>query len=223
MSTEGKGFQGNQRFGQLKEVEVELITDMLGTVPKDKDVYAAYIATKAPKVKQSEEEVETVPEEDDKEMKAAEARGWTGFHKDENGIFIYSYMIKGFLKSAQETLQELDAVKKIPAYKKWIDRLVFVHPRRIYFGQAEPDPHLSRPLRTMTPKGERVTVARSDTVKAGKVLKFQIELFDNKKGYTWEHLAVLFDYGAYVGLGQWRGSGGYGQFKVLNISDVIET
>lgn len=222
MSAGEQEFKGNRRFGQLRDVRVELLTDMLGTVPKDPDVYATYIATKAPKPEDGEEEVSTVSEQQEEQNKA-EAKGWTGFHSDENGIFMYNYMIKGFLKTAQETLQDLGekngGVKKLPAYKKWIDRTIFIYPRRIYFGQEEADPALARPLRTMTAKGERTTVARSDTVKAGKVLEFQIEILLNTKGLNWDHLAILLDYGAYIGFGQWRGSGGYGQFKLLGITE----
>lgn len=194
---------------------------MLGTVPKNKDVYASFIATKAAEYaknqgtdaegvveKKTKEEVETVEE--------VEAKGWTGYHSDENGLFIYSYMIKGTLKTAIEVLQENKAIKKIPAYKKWIDRMVFVNPRRLYLGVKEPDGILERPIRTMTAKGERVSVSRSDYIKEGRVIPFEITLLSTPK-LDWDIIEAALAYGQFVGLAQWRGSGGYGQFTTEQV------
>jgi hypothetical protein len=196
-----------------KEYELELTEPMLGTVAKDKDIYATYIASKGADINpDAYQEVETVEQ--------VEEKGWTGFHRDDNGCFIYNYMVKGFLKSACESAMTNKAIKKIPAYKKWFDRLVFIMPRKLYFVDSdgkviqEPDGVLERPLRGMTPKGERVSLARSDIVNPGRKLLFDIELFDNDKGIDFELIDLLFGYGKYIGLGQWR-SGGYGQFKIV--------
>ena len=189
---------------------IELLEPMLGTVPKDPEVYKSYIASKAPEAEAAEEEIETVEK--------TEEKGWTGFHRDDAGIFIYNYMIKGFLKSACEVCMEAGAINKIPAYKKWIDLLVFVEPRKIHFdNKTEPDGCLERPLRTMTMQGPRVTVCRSDYVEAGTRLTFDIEVLKNKKGLNQVTIEQMLDYGQYVGLGQWRGSGGYGRFKIVEI------
>jgi len=72
-------------------VKLTLIEPMLGTIPKNKEIYAKYIADKTTEINKLEE-VETVTE--------VEESGWTGFHSDEEGIFIYNYMLKGFLKEA---------------------------------------------------------------------------------------------------------------------------
>ena len=205
-------------FDDKKEVTIELLTKMLGTVPYNKDVYAKYILDSDV----NNEEVETVTEKEEK--------GWTGFHIDDNGVFIYEYMLKGFLKSAVETLQEAGKINKVVAYKKWIDRAIQISPRRIYFGLPKPDgtidPNdpkqtegpLERPLRTMTPKGERVTVTRSDFVNAGRQLKFNVGLLPNNKGLDWKVIQMAFEeFGQHIGLGQWRGSGGYGRFKMVEM------
>ena len=186
------------------KVKLRLIEPLLGTVPKDPDVYSRYIASKAPQEDLIDEEVDTVE---------LEEQGWTGFHKDDKGIFIYNYMIKGFLKSACEVCMGAGVIKKITAYKKWIDLTVFVDPRRIRFGKTEPDGWLERPLRTMTPKGPRVTVCRSDYVDEGTEIEFTIRVLPNKVGLDKALIAQLLEYGQYVGLGQWRGSGGYGRFE----------
>lgn len=196
--------------GTRVDVTIELTSDMLGTVPKDKKIYKSYVASKAPEDANTEEEVETVEQ--------IEESGWTGFHSDKKGLFIYDYMIRGFIKSAVETAMQNGAIKKIVAYKKWIDRLVFVYPRRIHFGLQEPSDVLERPLRAMTAKGPRTGLARSDTVEAGTQIKFQLFVLDNKIGLTIDLIQDILGYGELYGLGQWRGSGGYGQFKVVSIA-----
>jgi hypothetical protein len=193
---------------ETKKFTIKLTSPMLGTVPKNKDVYKSYIAGKAKDLTDDiiDQEIETIEE--------VEEKGWTGFHSDENGLFLYDYMIRGFLKSATETLIANKAIKKIVAYKKWYDRLVFVSPRKIYLGVEEPDIMVERPLRVMTAQGPRVSLARSDGILEDRTFSFEIELFKNDKGITWEAICKALNYGKYVGLGQWRGSGGYGQFVI---------
>ena len=97
-----------------------LVEPMLGTVPKDREIYATYIASKAPDGA-ADDEVETVTED-------LEAKGWTGFHSDDNGLFVYDYLVKGFLKEAGNTLKEQLSVK---ALRSKLDQFVFVAPRPV--------------------------------------------------------------------------------------------
>lgn len=200
-------------FKSTKETyRIELLRKMLGTVPKNKEVYSSYIATKVDKCKKepapdADEEIDTIEE--------IEEKGWTGFHEDSNGLFIYSYMILGFFKNACQVAMENKAIGKIKAYKTWFDKMVFIYPRRIYFGKDQPDGDLQRPLMVMTPKGPRVTVTRSDYIAEGTQIQFEVEIFNNSKDIDHELISNLLQYGEYQGLGQWRGSGRYGQFKVL--------
>ena len=198
---------------EKREVKLVLTSKMLGTVPKNKEVYTKYIATKTPDEDKRADEIDSVTD--------IEEKGWTGFHTDDDGLFIYDYMLKGFFKSACEALVA-NGSPKLPAYKKWIDKLIFINPRHIYFGGhngddtiIKPDGCLERPLRTMTPKGERVTVTRSDYVKEGTTLTFIITILTNNKGIDFEKIMEWFEYGQFVGLGQWRGSGGYGRFTII--------
>lgn len=233
------------------QITIEFMTDMLGTVPKNKEIYAEFVASKAPekvvsdchrahvdvsygKGDDANKRLYTcmecqqlckpiVSEEVKKELDTVtevEEKGWTGFHSDDKGLFIYDYMIKGFIKSALEVLQVSGITKKIPAYKKWCDQLIFVYPRRLHFGMEKPSAMLERPLRAMTAQGPRVSLARSDTIVEGTQLSFEVVIINNDKGLKPELLADIFDYGSFVGLGQWRGSGGYGRFKVVDIAEV---
>lgn len=223
--TTGNGLEPLVLNAERYAVKIKLIAPMLATVPKDPDVYNTFIASKAPDQDTAEAEVKTVPEPKqpgpgETPLTRAEEKGWTGFHTDEKGLFIYNYMVRGFFKTAMETLMSNKAIPKISAYKKWIDRMVFVSPRKIYFGINEPDGALSRPLRTMTPQGERVTVVKSDYVKAGRTLDFEVKVLANDKKLDWEAIGKCLQYGVYVGLGQWRGSGGYGQFEVVSVKKL---
>lgn len=186
---------------ETREYKIKLMTPMLGTVPKSKEVYAKYIAGL------HEDEVETVEE--------VEEGGWTGFHKDDNGLFIYDYMVKGTVKNALGAMIENGAIKKIVAYKKWCDELLHVYPRRLYFGVTEPDGVMERPLRAMTAKGPRVSLARSDMMNEGREISFRISLFKNNKGLDFNAIETALGFGQFCGLGQWRGSGGYGRFEVV--------
>jgi len=184
------------------KVKIELTTEMLGTVPKDRDVYKTYIESKKPEEKNGEDEYLTVEK--------IEEKGWTGFHSDENGLFIYEYMIKGFLKNAGNVLKEIVKIKNL---KSKIDDYVFIQPRKIYLGMTEPQGVIERPLRAMTMQGPRVTLARSDYVAAGHQLDFEITLIPHKE-LKESVIKTLLAHGELMGLGQFR-NGGYGRFKVI--------
>jgi hypothetical protein len=189
---------------------------MLGTVPKDPNIYASYIASTAPKEQDTEDEIESVQE--------SEERGWTGFHCDPNGDpIIYDYMLKGFFKDACSMLSRASGKKekgkeripknhssKIVAFKKIIDGLVFVSPRQIHVDMSGPLGLLERPLRAPGGPGrpEHVCLVRSDTVPVGSKIEFTLKVLGEVNKATIEE---WLEYGALRGLGQWRNAG-YGTF-----------
>jgi hypothetical protein len=184
------------------KVTIELINPMLGTVPKDPEVYKNYIESKKP---------EEIQEEEYKTVESAEERGWTGFHKDNQGYFIYDYMIKGFVKNAGNILKNQLEVKN---FKSKIQNFLFINPRKIYFAKpSEEFEVFERPLRAMTAQGPRVTLARSEATKSGLKISFEIEILKNSE-VTEKKVKQLFEYGERVGLGQFR-NGTYGNFKVV--------
>jgi hypothetical protein len=185
------------------KVTIRLITPMLGTVPKDKEVYSTYIESKRP---------ETGADIEAKTIQETEEKGWTGFHSDENGLFVYDYFVKGFIRYAGNVLKD---ELKIKALKSKLTDFLFVQPRRIYLGKTKPDGVLERPLRAQTMQGPRVTLARSDYVDEGTEIKFDILLLNHKE-ITVEKISMILDYGKLQGLGQFR-NGGYGRFEVVEI------
>lgn len=192
-------------FKKIK-VKIRLTEPMLGTVPKDPEVYKRFIESKKPP-EVEEDETETVEK--------LEERGWTGFHKDEKGIFIYDYMIKGLLKTAGNNLKDVVGIANLRAR---IEELVFIFPRKIYLGKKEPDGVIERPLRAMTMQGPRITLARSDYVKEGTTISFEIHYLRTAKIRA-KLLRHLLEYGRYKGLGQFRG-GSYGRFEILEFKEV---
>lgn len=66
---------------------------------------------------------------------------------------------------------------------------------------------LERPLRGQTAQGERVALAKSQTLPAGTTLEFRVIV--QSAEVTEEILREWFDYGRRRGLGQWR-NGGWG-------------
>ena len=220
---------------QKFDVEVTLLEDMLGTQPKNKTIYADYIATRVIDRTEAPEGVEAgvrvvdnedgLPEDELATVSTEEGRGWTGFPRDEQGIFVYDYLFKGFMKEAGNTLKDAVEARKpkaskdrgITGLRSKLDRFVFIYPRRLrILGEdgvqyVEPDGVLERPLRAMTAQGPRVTLVRSDTVPAGSRLKLQIHLLEHAE-LDEALLRELLDYGMYAGLGQFK-NGGYGRFE----------
>lgn len=187
------------------KLKITLTEPMLGTVPKDPEVYQSFIETKKPEGKK-DPEFETVEK--------TEEKGWTGFHKDKKGLFIYDYMIRGFMKSAAKATK---AETDLKAFKSKIDMWAFVFPRRIHIADEsgsyiqKPDGKLERPLRAETAKGPRVTVAKSDTINEGRVIECELHVL-NTAELTDKRLRTIFNYGMYSGLGQFR-NGSYGRFE----------
>ena len=188
------------------DVTVRLLTEMLGTVPKDKAIYKTYIESKKP-VENKEDESATVPE--------IEEKAWTGFHSDDKGLFVYDYYVKGFFKHSGNVQKEH---VKIKALRSKLDDFLFVTPRRVYLDRAEPDGVLERPLRAMTPKGMRVTLARSDYVGAGLEFSFTLTALKHKDINWPQVIPDLLEYGLLMGFGQWR-NGGYGRFEVVKCEE----
>ena len=86
-----------------------------------------------------------------------------------------------------------------------LDGLIFVTPREIpYDLHGMKVDFCERPLRAQTPMGERVSIAKSESVPAGATAEFEIECLDPKLE---DMVRECLDYGAKRGLGQWRNSG----------------
>lgn len=183
-----------------KELKVRLtfIEEVLGSSPSSEKIYSEYIASKAPDSLDTEDEIDAIGNEEDK--------GVTVFPKQDGNPGVWDYQIKGAFKDACGGLSRVKTTESanIKAYKKVIDKLIFVEPR---FAPYKVNGELSiceRPLRTSSAMGERTALAASETLPAGSSVEFTILLFDEKLEPA---VREWLDYGKYSGFGQWRNSG----------------
>lgn len=183
------------------KVKLTFTEEVLGTASANPDIHREFIASKAPDALTMEDEVNALG------VDAAVEKTMTIFPKDENGVpFLYDYQIKGMFKDSAGMLKRVSNTKsnKIKAYKKEIDGLIFVEPRKIPFNLSGTIGNCQRPLRAQTMQGERITLANSETVPEGSSIIFEIILLnDDLESAVKEWL----DYGSMRGLGQWRNSG----------------
>lgn len=195
------------------KVRITLIDEILGTAPNDQEIYGSFIASKSPDAATREEEIASVGVDEVIE------KGMTVFSRDEEGKpFLWDYQIKGFFKDACGMLQRVtgkdettgkkkkaaNESSKITAYKKIIDGLIFVFPRKILINFDGEIGSCQRPLRAQTAQGERIALANSETIPAGATMDIEIKLLsdDHEKA-----VIEWLEYGLLRGLGQWRNSG----------------
>ena len=173
---------------------------VLGTAPQNEEIYTDFIASKAPDCSTLEEEVAALGVDEVVE------KGKTVFPKEEGRPFLYDYQVKGFFKGACGFLREVPGTEssKLKAYKKKIDGLIFVYPRKIFFENYGEVGNCQRSLRAQTMQGERISLANSDEIQAGAQIEFEIECLNEA-----HESAVIewLNYGQKSGIGQWRNSG----------------
>lgn len=193
-------------------VKINFMEGLLGTSPADEEIYTNFIGKNAPDAQTLQEEVASMGTD------AIVERGTTVFQREEGKPFLYDYQIKGFFKDSCGALSRLTGKDpetgkkkksvnesgKITAYKKVIDGLIFVQPRKIMLDMPGDITICQRPLRAQTAQGERVALSSSEEAPAGTTCEFTVMcLDDNHEKAVREWL----DYGALRGIGQWRNSG----------------
>lgn len=188
------------------KVRITLLEEMLGTACQNKQVHEEFIASKSKDADKMAEELESMPADElmDKAL--------TVFPRAESGKpMLWDYQIKGFIKEAVGILIELDSTEtrigktKLSKFthKRIVDNFVFVGPRKIELSNPVGEVCV-RPLRADTMKGERVSLASSETVPAGTTLECEIKCLAPALEAI---VRKCLDYGAMKGLGQWRNSG----------------
>ena len=183
------------------KVKITFTESVLGTCSANADIYREFIGSKAPDASTIEDEVEALGAD------AVAEKGMTVFPKTEDGVpFFYDYQIKGFFKDTCGGLRKIKGTEssKIKAYKKEIDKLIFVEPRKIPIKFSGEIGKCERPLRAMTMQGERVSLACSEEIPSGATAEFDVVLLNDEN----ENLIIeMLEYGRYSGIGQWRNSG----------------
>lgn len=210
-----------------RRVKLTFLEPVLGTAPNNKEVYTKFIASKAPDAQGLEEEIEAIG------VDGVAEQGMTVFPRidqDKNRPGIWPYQIRGFLKSGQQAMNDMVPNKEdrkkansgyLATYKRRIDTHVFVKAvtaRWTEWKTAGSDKQLieihlpeggeidtcERPLRAQTMQGERVALAKSESVPEGSWIEFDVKLLDPKLE---DYFIEWLEFGAYNGIGQWRNSG----------------
>jgi hypothetical protein len=192
------------------KIIVTLTEEMLASSPANPKVYEEFIAARGRKDAEDRgDEVGTLPASE------IEKIGSSVFHRDDTGLFLFDYHVRGFFKEAASAVT---GKGQLTAYKSKIDKFVFVFPRRLYLknGSGEslkvPSGVTERPIRAMTAQGPRTTVKRSENVKVGTWFEATVEVLPlGQKEITEEMIRGWLDYGQYSGFGEWR-SGSNGRF-----------
>ena len=202
------------------EYTIRTTEELLASSPADRDVYKTYIASQKPEKEDATDELDTLPER--------EITGWSVFHTDDKGLFLFDYHIRGFLKEAARNITGTKGDTGITALVSKIDRFVFVSPRRLYLKRngkiiAKPDGLTERPLKAMTMQGPRVSLKRSDKLLPGVELTFTITILPlGEKEIKQEHIAKWLEYGQYCGLGEWRNAS-HGRFELVTSNGTGES
>lgn len=187
--------------------KITFVEPILGTQPGSGTPATDHITNKAIKdgadVDDIAEQALTLPQQLEK--------GTTGFYRDpETGVpIMYGYHVKAMLKNAAGSLNV-----KGEALEPKVIKQVFVMSRRMDMIGTAGEP-LERPLRTTTPQGfTQTALARSEQMLAGTYFEGVIRCIPTKK-FTpdFDFLDMLFNYGQFAGMLQWRNSGLYGQFE----------
>ena len=190
------------------EVRITFTEPLLGTLSGNKDIAEEFIMSKHPDGPQEDELHADLPEGDVE-------KSTTVFHRKDGQIFLWDYQIKGFFKDACSMLRRIPDTRssKLTAYKKIIDGLIFPAPRMIPIEVVGELTFTERPLRAQTAKGERIALARSETVPVGSSITITVNCLHKKYDKL---VKEWLDYGELRGLGQWRNSGmGRFSYKVL--------
>ncbi|MBD3393664.1 MAG: hypothetical protein GF410_16745 [Chitinivibrionales bacterium] len=190
------------------KVRLNFVEEVLGTASANPDIHREFIAANGPDAKTRKEEVEAIG------VDTVVEKSTTVFPRDADGDpMFWDYQIKGFFKDACSMLARVggkgnpqNLSGKLKAYKKVIDGMVFVAPRKIkvVIPEGMTLGNCQRPLRGQTAQGERIALANSETIPAGSVIEFEVKLLDKQHEKL---VREWLDYGVFRGIGQWRNSG----------------
>lgn len=186
------------------KVRITFTAEVLGTLAGDPEVATTHILNQNPNGL-SDDEVAALPAEEQLDKVS------TLFPRVDGQPVLWDYQVKGFFKAACGALNR--AAGKggdgyLPAYKQVIDTCIFVYPRAIplILPEGEEMGLCERPLRASTAQGERIALARSETVPIGTTAEFEVRPLDSTGKWD-RHIEHWLAYGEMYGFLQWRNSG----------------
>jgi len=200
----------------ILKLNVTLTEEMLGMQPGNREVATEYLKKKFGGEEKIPAEIAKSAEEEQEMVEEGIEKGTTVFPRNKDGQpILFDYQLRGALKDWIAGMMEWGWKGKAGPgkgwnpwnYKKHIDSCVFVRPREIplLIPEGGEIGLCERPLRAATMRGDRVALARSETVPDGTTFEAEIHLL---KPSLEADIREIIEYGAtYRGLGQWRNSG----------------
>ncbi len=146
---------------------------------------------------------------------------WTGFKKDDNGLYLQPYQIKAHLKDSARVLsakgdkESGKPVIQIQAFRSKMADRVYIGPPIIYLTRdgkylEKPDGYWEHPVHVVTPRGPRSALKRNDYVEYAEMQLVIKVLGDGM--ITRSHLDMMLEYGSVHGMMAERGLG-HGQYE----------
>lgn len=145
-------------YTELYRVKMKFVERVLGSAPRNKDIYKDFVEKNKPKS-------DGDPEDEAENVAEREERGWTGFLRDGltgqivqvDGdvaddaplprLFVYDYCVKGFLKEASASNRETGAydIGGSTVLKRKIGQHIHPEPRRLHLLCPTEKAHKSGP------------------------------------------------------------------------------
>ena len=198
------------------DLTMELTEAMLGSLPASPDILATYVQAKAREMGVPDDdllaEIAALPKGELQEQLTEEKS--TCFARDGDKLFLWNYLVKGFLKESGNVQKDVLGIK---ALRFKLDQYLFVSPRQLFLlreGESilKSDDIYTRPIRVMTAQGPRVSIAASERVYLPVSLCCTLVVIEaGWKILTELVLRELLNYGQFHGLGQFA-NGGFGTF-----------
>lgn len=198
-------------------VHVTFTEPVLGTLPNDRTLMEAFIASRSADAATREEEIAAVG------VKEYIEKGTTVFARNTEGVpCFFNYQWKGYFKETCSFVKQISGTESeiLTAFKKKIDGLIFIKDRfnPIHIPDDLDITLCQRPLKAQTAQGERISIACSEEIPAGSETDITVIVFDPK------HIPLVeewLEYGIFHGTGQWRNSS-KGSF-IVEFGDVVES
>ena len=182
---------------------------LLGSCPANKEVFTEFIVGKTKTQEEKNAALYDVENIDDNLEK-----GTTVFYRNDTGLIMKGYQVKGFLKAAAKALKDQLNLK---SYLSKVDTYIFILEKDIPIMRdgkqiTSPDGYLERPQRCDTAQGPRVSLAKSEEVYDPWYVDVTIRVVENagtakSARIDMDMIESLLDYGSLSGLLQWRNAG----------------
>lgn len=204
-------------------IELQFRSKILGGIPKNLELIEPWLRGRGVPAPVAKDMAPDIAEEVDVTGEAEKA--WTGFKRDDDGLYIEDRQVKASLK---ETANILKITSKVRGSRNYIQHGVFVKPQRIHFTRddklvKEPDGFVEKAIHVMTAQGPRDALKRSDYVLKATVV-FEIWMVkpyheDGRTMLAKSHLEAMFKLGEENGLGASR-TQGYGKYNLVKLEAI---